>query len=293
MRFELGPRALAALRRQDQHADRTEDPGGEDAADVGRCGRRDHRDERAEPEGAGAQGGGRGHGRSGAVGERLRLGAPVERLDDALRLTADRLEERAAIGLERAHVLPAQEAAAMRAAALRELRGEALPLPQVLLDEPVDQLGDAALDDRRSVGDDPLLELPLDSRTVQQVEDAPDAQGVLDEGLAARSHLDKHLLDRRHPQLEAALQVLAVERELPGRRVERLDVRPEHGEPLGGHHLVARGERAADAERVGQLQPEALVVVEGVAQKGFERAEAARRPLLGIAVLGPPCPAAR
>ena len=117
----------------------------------------------------------------------------------------------------------------MLLAALSQLRHQRLPLAQVLVDEPVDQLGDAPLDDHRGVGDDLLLELALDAGPVQQVEDAADAQRVVQECLAARFHLDQRLLDGRHAQLEPALQVFAVEGQLPRRRVERLDVRGQHG----------------------------------------------------------------
>ena len=166
-------------------------------------------------------------------------------------------------------------------------------MPQILVHQPVDQFGDAPLDVRRRIGDDPLLELTLNPRSIHQVEDAADAQRVVEKGLTARLHVDQSLFDRRHAQLEATLEILAVERQLPRRRVQRLDVGRQNGEPIGGERLVSRRQRTADAERARQFQPEPLVIVQRLEQECFQWTKAAGRPLFRVAVLCAPGDAAR
>ena len=79
---------------------------------------------------------------------------------------------------------------------------------------------------------------------------------------APRAPWRRALLHRRHPQLEAAVQVGAVYGELPSMSATRLG-RPQHErQSLGGNRAVPLRERLADAERVGELQPEAVRRIE-------------------------------
>ena len=109
----------AAFRRQDQHADSAEHTRGKNAADVGRGGGRDDGDERAEAERTRADCRRRRDGSAGAVGECLRLDAAIERFDDALRLAADRVEERRPVVVEAANLF-ARHVLAVRLPALRQ-----------------------------------------------------------------------------------------------------------------------------------------------------------------------------
>ena len=99
--------------------------------------------------------------------------------------------------------------------------------------------------------------------------------------MAARLHVDEHFLDRGHPQLESARQVVAVNRELALDVVEQRQVVLEQRQTLVGNRGVALGERLADADRVGQLQAEAAAVVERLADELLERLEAAGGPRAG------------
>ena len=69
------------LGRQDEKADRRHHRRQDDAGDVGRRCRGGDRDDRAEPEGAGADGGGGGHRISRTVGQLLRLAPPIVGID--------------------------------------------------------------------------------------------------------------------------------------------------------------------------------------------------------------------
>ena len=102
--LELPARA-PAFRRQDQHAHGAEHARCKNAAHVGRGGGRDDGHERAEAERTRAEGCSRRDRRAGAVGECLRLDAAIERLDDALRLAADRVEQRRAVAVETSHLV--------------------------------------------------------------------------------------------------------------------------------------------------------------------------------------------
>src|SRR6185436_19515371 len=94
------------------------------------------------------------------------------------------------------------------------------------------------------------------------------------------------LLDRAHPQLETAGEILAVERELPLDVAEQRRIFLHQREALAGDHGIAGGQRLADAERVGELQPEARRRIDRLAQELLERFELARRPCRWIALLG-------
>ena len=75
------------------------------------------------------------------------------------------------------------------------------------------------------------------------------------------------------PQLEAACQILAIQRQLAVDLVERREVVPQQREPLvGDGRVAARAVPSPDAERVGQLQAEALVLVERRRDEALQRA---------------------
>jgi hypothetical protein len=78
-------------------------------------------------------------------------------------------------------------------------RRDGLPLGEVLIDEPVDEVCDAAFHLLRRVSDDAVFELTLHTRPVQQVHDSRDAQRVLEVLVAARFPLEEHLLDASRP----------------------------------------------------------------------------------------------
>jgi hypothetical protein len=98
---------------------------------------------------------------------------------------------------------------------LYEARGDRLPLPEILVDQPVDHVRDTTLDLLRRIHDDPIFELFLHTRAIHQVEQAPDSKRVFKERVTACFHLHEHLLDRRHSQLESCSHITAIDLELP------------------------------------------------------------------------------
>ncbi len=90
---------------------------------------------------------------------------------------------------------------------VRQVTRDPLPLAEVLVDEPVDQLVDAPVDLLRRVGDDLPFESLLHPRPVQQVHDAADPHRVVEEVMAAALHLEQHVVDGGHASLELARHV--------------------------------------------------------------------------------------
>ena len=82
-------------------------------------------------------------------------------IDHPLRLAADGVDHARAVVVKLSGVF-ADDPIAVLAAALGEMRGDRLPLPEVRGHQPVDQLADLALDLLRRIGDDLLLEALLD-----------------------------------------------------------------------------------------------------------------------------------
>ena len=103
----------------------------------------------------------------------------------------------------------------------REPRRHGLPLPIILVDQPVDDVRDVPLDLLRGVGHDLQLELPLHPRAIHEVEHAAQAQGVVEIAVPAGLHLEEHVLDRAHPQRETLGEVGAILRQLALDVVER------------------------------------------------------------------------
>ena len=152
--------------------------------------------------------------------------------------------------MEAADLGRTEKTLAVRRLAGRELRRKRLPLTEVLIDQPVDDVRDVLVDSRRRVADDALFELALDARLVQEIEDTADAQRVLEVVVAARLHLEQHLLDAGHPELEPARQVIAVRRKLPLDVVERRHVVAEQPQPFVGDRFDIAA-RACPRRRCG------------------------------------------
>ena len=131
-----------------------------------------------------------------------------------------------------------------------------LPLAQVGLDQPVDELVDAALDVGRRVGHHVPLEALLDARLVDQVEDAPEAHHLVEVGLPAALHLEQDVVDGGHPRREVARQVALVLRQLALDVVERREVAGEQVQPLVDDARRLVHDVARHAERVEQLEPQ-------------------------------------
>ena len=83
----------------------------------------------------------------------------------------------------------------MRWPPLREVFRDVLPLPQVGVDQPVDELADLALDLLRRIGDHGLLEALLHAAAVEQVHDAADPHVVVEKLVAPLLHLEQDAID--------------------------------------------------------------------------------------------------
>ena len=107
--------------------------------------------------------------------------------------------------------------------------------------------------------------------------------------VSARLHLEQHLLDRAHPQLEPAGEVGAILRQLALDVVERRGVVREERQAFLGHAEIPARQDVADAERARQLQPEAALLVERVMEEALQRLEPAGGPQRRLALLGAAC----
>ena len=205
---------LSAPGGNDQETERRHDARQEDAGDVGRRRGRRERDQRAQSDrGAARRRRGR-HRRARLLRNRLGFPLLVVGVDDALGLAAHMVDHPRAVGMKGPDVRRAQRRRRVVADAARDRGGYRLPLAEVLIDQPIDQLRDAPLDLPRRIRNDPLLEFLLDARAVEQIDDASETQRVLEVLVPARLHVDEHFLDRGHAQLEPARQVCRVDREL-------------------------------------------------------------------------------
>ena len=147
-----------------------------------------------------------------------RLAASIVGIDDLAASpgpTAS-IRRRAVVVEARASVV-ADDPILVLAAALGQMVGDALPLPQVGVDQPVDQLADLAFDLLRRVGDDLLLEPLLHAAAIEQVHHPADAHRVVEVVVAAALHLEQDAVDVRHAELEIARQVLLVDRRAAAR----------------------------------------------------------------------------
>ncbi len=132
------------------------------------------------------------------------------------------------------------------------------------------------LDELRHVLDDVAGELRLEPALVEQVEDAADAQRVVEERHAPPLAGMEDVVDRRQPVLELAAHVLTEHGGQP------LDV--GGGQHVVGQHLeigvhqreVAVAQPARDADWIEQLQPNPLARVQGGGDVAFERREGLR-----------------
>ena len=141
----------------------------------------------------------------------LRLPLPVVGIDDALRFAADRVDQARAVVVKPRPPVVADDALAVLAPALGQVAGDRLPLPQVGVDEPVDELADLLLDLLRRVGDDLLLEALLHAAAVEQVHHPADPHRLVEVVVAAALHLEQDAVDVRHAELEIAGEVLLID----------------------------------------------------------------------------------
>ena len=125
--------------------------------------------------------------------------------------------------------------------ALRQVVGDGLPLPELGIHEPVDQLSDLPFDLLRGIANNLRLEPLLHAAAVQQIHDASDPQGVVEVVLPAAFHLEQDLVDVRHPVLEVARQVVLIDLQLPFDFAQRREVLGQQRQPLADDDAVTLG----------------------------------------------------
>ena len=137
------------------------------------------------------------------------------------------------------------------------------------------------------------LEGALDALAVEQRADPAQPDRLLEEPLPPALHLVQQQLEPGQPRLEVAQHLLVEERELRVDALERLDVLRQQLEPLERGLLVPRREPEPDVERIEQLEPDPLLLVEGAEQVLLDRVEAALLPELGRRPAARACTARR
>ena len=138
----------------------------------------------------------------------------------------------------------ADDPVAVFAPAIGEMAGDALPLPEIGVDQPVHQLADFPFDLLRRVGDDLLLESLLHAAAIEQIHHPADAHRLVEVLVAAALHLEQDAVDVRHAELEVARQVLPIHLELPFDVVSENPIEPAATEEApAGEKTEKRSER--------------------------------------------------
>ena len=134
-------------------------------------------------------------------------------------------------------------------AALDELH-HGLPLAVVALDQPVDQFVHMMLDRTAAVGQHPALELTPQPLAVHQLDDADDAQFLVEETVAPLCHLVEDVIDAVALVTKVSPHIGLVGRQLLVDDVQRPKVALEQSLALADHFLVVGDKRCGDADRV-------------------------------------------
>ena len=188
------------------------------------------------------------------VGELFRLPVEVVALDLLLGPRGDRLEEGPAVVAELTADLADEPFFVLRQSPAVDVVGDALPDPQVLLDHPVDQLVDDGVDLLLGVGHDLALELAPDLVLVEQVEDAPEADRLLEEFVAALQHAVDDVFDPRQVIAELAAHVVLIGDQLALDVVDRRDIVAQNRQPLVGDLEVLLASRSATPSGLRSLR---------------------------------------
>src|SRR5262245_32694501 len=195
------------LRRKNEEADRGDHRRHDDTGDVCRSRRRRDRDNRTKPNTASAHGRSRCDRIPGIVCQLARLPAPVEGIDDPLRLAVDRLDEPSTIVVKPSGRSLADNPVLVLASPFSQVLRHVLPLPQVRINQPVDQFSYLPFDLLRRVADDLLLEALLHPAAVQQIHHPADPHRFVEELPAALLHFQQDAIDVRNPEAEVAHEI--------------------------------------------------------------------------------------
>ena len=187
--------------------------------------------------------------------------------------------------LEHAGDLAHQPLRVVDAPAVQHL-GDAAPLPHVAGHHPVDDLLHAPLHLLGQVLQHVALEGLAQLVAADQVEHAAEAQRLVEEVHAPPLELQQHALHVGEAEAEVARQVLAVQLELAVDALHGLDVLAQEVEPRVHQRGLALGQAAgAHAQRVLELQAQALLLVQRGGAVALQRLEAGALQRRGVARL--------
>ena len=112
----------------------------------------------------------------------------------------------------------------------------------------------------------------------KQVEDASQADRLLEKGVAPLQHAGDDVLDPGEVIAELPPHILLVGDQLAVDVVDRCQIVPQHRQSLVGDPQVLLRDSLADPERAQQLQTNAPLLIEGREDVLLQRSEPARLP---------------
>jgi len=211
------------------------------------------------------------------VAQLARLGRMVVRGHDLARSPSHRLDQFLPVDLERtAHL--AHDVVLVPRDALVQVLHHRLPLPVILVHQPVDQVPRLQLHLLRRVRDHLVLEHPPHPVRVDQVQHPLDADGLVEEVVPPLGHPVQDIVHVAQVVLELAPHVALVRAELRLDRAHGLHVFLDQLAPRLGHVEILLRQPLRHPQRVGQLQPQSLLLVQRVQDVPLQRLEPARRP---------------
>ena len=214
----------------------------------------------------------------------LRLGLAVVAPDHLARHAADRVEQRLAVVGEAGPHLADHPLAVAGDLPPVDVSAHVLPGLEVALDDPVDDPAGLGLDLGRGVADDLPLERPPDALAVHEAPDAADPDGLLEEPHAPPLHVAEQHVEPGQARLDVAQHLVVRQRELAVDALDGLDVLGQKLQPLERDVLVPGREPEPHVERVEELEPDPLLLVERPHQVGVDLVQPAGAPRLGRAV---------
>ena len=151
-------------------------------------------------------------------------------------------------------------------------------MAQISVHQPVNQLLHLGLDALGRIGYHPLLKAPPHPLDVNEVEDALQTDGVIEEIHPPRQHLVQDVLHVTEAKSEIAPHVLFVEAELAVYVVNGLQVLPQQAQALIHRFPVLASQPLGHTEGVQQLELDAALLVKGLQNITLQRGEAAGLP---------------
>ena len=185
------------------------------------------------------------------AGQQRGLRVLVVAVDDRLRLAGDLQDQRLAVGGEvRADPTDHVVAVAFQRLAVERV-GDDLPGAQVLRDHPVDQFGDGRVDLAFGVGHDLAFEGQARVLRADQVEDAPEADVLVEEAVGAFVQAVDDVLDAGDVAAELLAHLGLVPAQIGLDALDRRGVAFQQGASRSSTTAARRGSAAVRRRRAG------------------------------------------